>query len=30
MENISDGLYFKLRKEFLISAALIAAKKGLL
>ena len=29
MENISDGLYFKLRKEFLISAALIAAKKSL-
>lgn len=30
MENISDGLYFKLRKEFLVSAALFAAKKGLL
>ena len=29
MENISDGLYFKLRKEFLISAALFAAKKSL-
>ena len=29
MENISDGLYFKWRKEFLISAALFAAKKNL-